>query len=149
MKERIGQIARGEIKYEKPDVLVEPGAITETLTAGYVYHRELMLVSRNKVPMRGLIYSNCRQVELSDSQFSGNRCRLSYTVHGTDLLPGTTLSGAFLLVMNGSEREIPFTFEISAVEGMPSAESPQMMPSFSLVMIWVRLWMMEGSSSRM
>ena len=118
MKERLGQIARGEIKYEKPDVLVEPGAITETLTAGYVYHRELMLVSRNKVPMRGLIYSNCRQVELSDSQFSGNRCRLSYTVHGTDLLPGTTLSGAFLLVMNGSEREIPFTFEISAVEGM-------------------------------
>ena len=118
MKERIGQIARGEIKYEKPDVLVEPGAITETLTAGYVYHRELMLVSRNKVPMRGLIYSNCRQVELSDSQFSGNRCRLSYTVHGTDLLPGTTLSGAFLLVMNGSEREIQFTFEISAVEGM-------------------------------
>ena len=38
---------------------------------------------------------------------------------------------------------------ISAVEGIPSAESPQIMPSFSPVMIWVRLWMMEGSSSRM
>lgn len=117
MKERIGQIARGQIKYEKPKLLLDPECIQETLAAGFTYRRDFHLFSTNRVPVRGLVYSNQKQVMVDQEQFAGSRCYLKYSVNTAGLRPGTELKGAFHFVTNGREFELPYCFAIGAADG--------------------------------
>lgn len=117
MKERIGQIARGEIKYEKPELLLEPQQIEEPLAAGFTYRRELNLYSTNRIPVRGLVYSNQKQVALQDNQFAGTRCRLQYTVNTADVRPGAEIAGEFRFVTNGAELSLPYRFTVTDAAG--------------------------------
>lgn len=112
MKERIRQLAEGEVYADTPVLELLTPEIEETIVGGQNYRGDIRIGSSSGVPLRGLIYSNDSRVLLIQNSFAGTTADIAYEVHAEYLEPGSTMEGAFRLVYNGGETAIPFHFHV-------------------------------------
>ncbi len=117
MKERIREIAGGKIKYDVPVPALDPERITAAVPVGGTAGGEVVIGSRNRVPVRGFVYSDNRQVTPVSPTFSGGRCRVGYRVRADRMHPGEEISGNLTLVTNAGELTVPYTFTVEAAPG--------------------------------
>ena len=129
MKERIRQLAAGDIYADMPVLELLTPEIEETIIGGQNYRGDLRIGSSG-AGLRGLIYSNDSRVILLQNSFAGITADIVYEVHAEDLEPGTSLDGAFRLVYNGGETAIPFHFHVRK-SGSGRAGSIQTLEDFS------------------
>ena len=129
MKERISQLAKGEIFREKAEIQFVPLSLEETVPAGGIWRRELILSSRNQVKIRGLVYSTNPHVVLKNCQFSGFKGRLEYEVSAVRTEPGRQIAGAFQFISDSGEFEVPYCFLVEA-EGVPGMTVPDTLDEF-------------------
>lgn len=116
MRERINRLAKGMIDTETPVLVLQPARIDEPVRAGEKVHKDLYVTSENAMHIKGLVYSTSARVVLSGSSFGGLKNYIGYEVNSTSLEYGDVIEGAFHLVTNAGEREIPYTFRIDAGE---------------------------------
>lgn len=116
MKERINRLARGIIDYEKPEMSWQPEMAEETVRAGSASAREIFVTSRNRMNVKGFVYSSNPRVRLTQENhsFGGLRCHIPYEVDTSYLKPGSRIEGRFSLVTNCGEIEIPYEFTVDS-----------------------------------
>ena len=74
--------------------------------------RELVVTSENNLHIKGLAYSSNFRVRLLNGAFGGTYNHLVYEVNTGFLEDGDMIKGAFYLVTNGGEREVPYSFRV-------------------------------------
>ena len=128
MKERIGQLARGEILKEKAEIIFAQERIEETVPPGGVWRRELVLASQNQVRIRGIFYSTNPRVVLKNSQISGYRGRMEYEVSAVRMEAGEQIEGEFQLISDSGECAVPYCFTVSG--GPLGSRKPETLQEF-------------------
>ncbi|MDD6213110.1 MAG: DUF5717 family protein [Clostridiales bacterium] len=112
MKERINQLAQGNMAAELPKVEFLQPQIEEIIPYGENYRGDIRVVSGNQLAFRGLIYSDDSRVVPLQSMYVGVSVFLPYEVQADQLPEGTVLQGCFYLVYNGGECQLPYRFEV-------------------------------------
>lgn len=112
MKERILQLAHGEVDIPKADVVIYPAAIDQTISSEYSQKLDLFLQSRNQVPVKAFVYSTDHRVVLSDDQAVGVKCSVHYEVMSMGMKSGSEITGAFQFVAQGEEFQVPYHFVV-------------------------------------
>lgn len=130
MRERIHQLAGGQVDLPSPSLELLVSRIEETLAPQQNYRGDIRLTSGNGLALRGLIYSNDSRVVLLQNSFSGVSAYIPYEVQTDQMEPGTEVSGAFYLVYNGGETEVPFLFRIRQAGGEQES-MPETLESFA------------------
>ena len=112
MRERINRLAKGIVDAELPKLFLSPEKAEEVLGSGTVYKRELYLASENNLYIKGLAYSNHSRVRILNHAFGGLRNHIVYEVDTSWCENGDLIKGAFTLVTNSGELEVPFLFRV-------------------------------------
>ena len=112
MRERINRLAKGIIDSEVPVIKVTPKGIDDVVRSGGATRRELVVTSENNLHIKGLAYSSNFRVRLLNGAFGGTYNHLVYEVNTSFLEDGDVIKGAFYLVTNGGEREVPYSFRV-------------------------------------
>lgn len=112
MRERINRLAKGIIDSEIPRMKVTPLEIDEVIHFGGSIRRELVVTSENDLNIKGLAYSSNFRVRFLNGAFGGTYNHLVYEINSSYLEDGDEIKGAFYLVTNSGEREIPYSFHI-------------------------------------
>ena len=68
MKERIEQLAAGEVLVKKPELDFSPAYLEGRVEAGTVQNKELEIRVRNRVPFKGFFYSTNERVKIETKQ---------------------------------------------------------------------------------
>lgn len=110
MKEKISRLARGVVDSRVPAIEFSQSNIQETIPFGRSYRGDFRINSVNQLAFRGLIYSSNPRVRLSQGYFTGVSSLISYEADATALEAGAELTGAFLIVCNGGEYQLPYRF---------------------------------------
>ncbi len=114
MRERINRLAKGIIDTEVPELQIQPETLDEEVAAGGIEKKELYIVSRNGLHIKGLLYSSNSRVKVLTGSFGGLRNHVAYQVDSGFMDYGDVIEGSFYLVSNGGEREIPYRFSVKA-----------------------------------
>lgn len=114
MKERINRMAKGIIETELPQMSWSPEVIEETVRINTVFRRELLIESRNRLNVKGFIYSSDVRVRIpgDNNTFGGLRSHIVYEVDTSYLAAGDEIEGSFYLVTSCGEKEIPYHFRV-------------------------------------
>lgn len=112
MRERINRLAKGIIDSEVSVIKVTPKGIDDVVRSGGATRRELVVTSENNLHIKGLAYSSNHRVRLLNGAFGGTYNHLVYEVNTGYLEDGDMIKGAFYLVTNGGEREVPYSFRV-------------------------------------
>lgn len=110
MKERITRLSQGIIDDKMPQIEILQPQIEAVIPYGSSFHGDIQVRSTNRVSFRGLIYSGDNRISLKQQYFAGESAIISYEVKGKSLRPGEEIFGAFCLVTNGGEFEVPYCF---------------------------------------
>lgn len=114
MRERINRLAKGIIDMEAPEIRIQPESPDEEVQVGGIEKKELYIVSLNGLHIKGLFYSSNPRVRVVTGSFGGLRNHAVYEVDSSFLDYGDVIEGAFYLVTNGGEMEIPYRFHVKA-----------------------------------
>ncbi len=112
MRERINRLAKGIIDSEVPKIKVTPTGIGDVVKSGGAIRRELVVTSENNLHIKGLVYSSNYRVKLMSGAFGGTYNHIVYEINTGYLEDGDIIKGAFYLVTNGGEREVPYSFRV-------------------------------------
>lgn len=112
MRERINRLAKGILDSEIPKIKITPSEIQETVRLSGAVRRELIVTSENELQVKGLAYSSNFRVRLISEAFGGTYNHLVYEINADCLEDGDEIKGAFYLVTNGGEREVPYSFRV-------------------------------------
>lgn len=114
MKERINRLAKGIMDAELPQMSWSPEVIEETVRMNTVFRRELLIESRNRLNVKGFLYSSNVRVKIPADRntFGGLRSHIVYEVDTSYLAAGDEIEGSFYLVTNCGEKEIPYHFQV-------------------------------------
>ncbi|WP_367566090.1 DUF5717 family protein [Lacrimispora sp.] len=112
MRERINRLSKGIIDSEIPKIKVTPSGIDDVVRSGGAARREVVVTSENNLHIKGLAYSSNYRVRLLNGAFGGTYNHLVYEINSNYLEDGDVIKGAFYLVTNGGEREVPYSFRV-------------------------------------
>ena len=105
MKERIEQLAAGEVLVKKPELDFSPAYLEGRVEAGTVQNKELVIRVRNRVPFKGFFYSTNERVKIETKQAAGQSAAVLFEINTIDLKAGDEITGAVVVVGNaGSVR---------------------------------------------
>lgn len=133
MKERINKLARGIVEQEMPRLVVEPESITGTLTAHTVSKGEFHISSANGLGIKGILYSTHDRVKTATETFHKLQNDIAYEVNTEYMENGDTIEGAFHVVTNAGEVEIPYSFHVCLAAAGKVLESLDSAMSFAAV----------------
>lgn len=108
MKEKIKQFANGVFEYEQPSIVLSEDSINAEVEAGKHYTGTFTIQNQNNTSMKGIVYSNHRQMRIINSAFKGIKNIITYELDGKYITPGETIRGVFSVVSDCGEIEIPF-----------------------------------------
>lgn len=129
MKERISKLASGIVEYEKPQVILYPEVLEETVSQARTIRGEIRIESQT--PLKGLIYSTDHRLDLSRSQFFGSRVVIEYQVASQYVTKDLDMEGEIHLVFNGGERSIPYHFAAEPADVAPKQEPIETLEEFA------------------
>lgn len=112
MKEKIKQFANGEFEYEQPSIVLSEDSINTEVEAGKHYTGTFTIQNQKNTSMKGIVYSNHRQMHIINSAFKGVKNTITYELEGKYITPGETIRGVFSIVSDCGEIEIPFEIHV-------------------------------------
>ena len=111
MRERINRLARGIIDTEVPEITIQPESLERVaVDAGGLEKKELYITSQNGLHIKGLAYSSNPRVRVLTASFGGLRNHVMYEIDSEYLEHGDVIEGEFVLVTNGGEFTLPYSF---------------------------------------
>ena len=110
MKERIEQLAAGEVLVKKPELDFSPAYLEGRVEAGTVQNKELVIRVRNRVPFKGFFYSTNERVKIETKQAAGQSAAVLFEINTIDLKSGDEITGAVVVVGNAGEQKIEYHY---------------------------------------
>ena len=117
MKERIEQLAAGEVLVKKPELDFSPAYLEGRVEAGTVQNKELVIRVRNRVPFKGFFYSTNERVKIETKQAAGQSAAVLFEINTIDLKSGDEITGAVVVVGNAGEQKIEYHYSVGEASG--------------------------------
>ncbi len=112
MKERIRELANGQVEYRIPEFTVQPENIEARLNIDGLHRAEVLIEVSNLIQIKGVAYSSHSRVHVVHPTFFGRRCSISLEINTVGLSGQGMIEGVLTLVTNGGVREIPYSFKM-------------------------------------
>ena len=133
MRERINRLAKGIIEEELPILVCEPDNIELPIKMDEAVRFEIEVRSDNKVPLRGVAYSDNIRVRVVDATFGGIKNKVVLEINSKNLSGEEKIEGIITLVTNAGERDIPYTFYIKNTDTVLVLESLKTVDDFMVI----------------
>ncbi len=114
MRDQINKFARGVFEFEPPVLEVTEASIYAVVAKNIEYKNNIHIFERNQKELKGIIYSDNDKVVLEDNHFLGCEIIIPYSVKCKGALNDDVIEGAFHIICNGGEEQIPFSFRVEA-----------------------------------
>ncbi len=114
MKEKIDQFARGEFRYELPELLLSTDRLQLRVVAGETGRGSFQIRNSRQWEMEVFLFCDEEEMELSTERLKGKEGEVSYCYHGEYLVAGDRQEGAILLVTSLGELRLPY--EVTVIE---------------------------------
>uniref|UniRef100_UPI004055EAAF DUF5717 family protein n=1 Tax=Agathobacter sp. TaxID=2021311 RepID=UPI004055EAAF len=108
MRKRIEQLARGKFEHIRPELAFSEEIVEFSVYEGTDYTGEFTIFCKNRIPIRGVVYSTNSRMECLTPQFEGKTVRIRYQFHSRGLSEGLTEKGKFVIVCNRTEISLSF-----------------------------------------
>lgn len=112
MKERIRELANGQVEYRMPEFTVQPENIEGRLNIDGLHRTEVLIEVENLIQVKGVAYSSHSRVHVVHPTFFGRRCSISLEINTVGLSGQGMIEGVLTLVTNAGCREIPYSFRM-------------------------------------
>lgn len=113
MKEIIDRILDGQFEYEDGQLEFSRLKVEITIFPGESYEGSFRISGRKDQLLEGYLYVTDSRMECLTTHFSGNEEEIGFIFHGNGMEEGDVLKGAFLVVSNQGEYNLPFVVMIS------------------------------------
>lgn len=114
MKEKIEQLARGEIEYELPILSISVEEIDFYVEAGKQFQGSFHISNSMDRAMKGIVFSSERLFSLDISTFHDKECIITYSFDATYLNPSDIVSGKITILSDCGEYILPFVVNVKA-----------------------------------
>ncbi len=115
MKERIRELALGNVEYKAPIVKIQPESIVAHTAWNCTFRGDVYVISENDIPLKAVIYSSNLRVKLASSVFYGRKGHISYEVSVQGLHENAIIEGEFTLASNAGNFTIPYKFMVKEI----------------------------------
>ena len=133
MRERINRLAKGIIEEELPMLVCEPSNIDLPIKVDEAVRFEIEVRSDNKIPLKGVAYSDNIRVKVVDATFGGIKNVLVLEINSKNLNSDEKIEGSITLVTNAGEREIPYIFYIKNTDTVLVLDSLKTVDDFMVI----------------
>ncbi len=133
MRERINRLAKGIIEEELPILVCEPSNIDLPIKVDEAVRFEIEVRSDNKIPLKGVAYSDNIRVKVVDATFGGIKNVLVLEINSKNLNSDEKIEGSITLVANAGEREIPYIFYIKNTDTVLVLDSLKTVDDFMVI----------------
>lgn len=114
LKERIEQLATGNILVKQPQLEFSPAYLEGRVEACTVQNRELVIRVKNKIPFKGFFYSTNERVKIGTRQAAGQSAAVLFEINTIDMKPGDEITGAIVAVSNAGENRVEYRYSVCA-----------------------------------
>ena len=133
MRERINRLAKGIIEEELPILVCEPSNINLPIKVDEAVRFEIEVRSGNRIPLKGVAYSDNIRVRVVDSTFGGIKNILVLEINSGNLNSNEKIEGSITLVTNAGEKEIPYIFYIKNTDTVLVLNSLKTVDDFMVI----------------
>ncbi|GEM_PF-2240051 len=112
MKERIRELAGGQVEFKKPEFTIVPDELNEKINIDGIYRTQLVLDVKNGAMLKGVAYSTHSRVTIPNRVFYGKNVRIEIEVNTMGLSGQARIEGALNLVTNVGTRTVPYFFDM-------------------------------------
>ncbi len=114
MKATVEQYARGDYRFQRPEIILSEQQLQLKIEAGSVYHGILTLSNVEDMQMKVMVYDERYLFTFSQHVFVERKCHIKYSFDGSNYEQGKTIRGKINVVTDGGEFVVPYTVEIVA-----------------------------------
>ena len=112
MRKRMQELAAGRFEYEGPKVIFENDRMELMVKEQENYIGSFQIQCVNKIPMRGIVFSNNPRMEVKNPQFDGLSATINFEFHTEGLLEGDIQKGEFYVILNKNEYSLSFVASV-------------------------------------
>ena len=112
MQEIIDRILGGNFDYENGSLEFSCSKIEISLSQGTTYEGSFHILSASDGYVKGSVISDHLRMQCMTDQFTGSDAEIFYCFHGEDLAEGDVVKGAFSVVSNRGEYNLPFVVTV-------------------------------------
>lgn len=112
MRKKIKQLARGEFKDTKPELIFSENEIVCSVMEDAVYEGEFTFENVLGTKLRGIVYATNPRMQVLTPQFEGEKVRIRYQFNSYGLTDGETEKGHFVIVCEQNEVGLSFCVSI-------------------------------------
>ncbi len=128
MKDRIEQLAAGNVLVKAPELEFSPAYLEGRVEAGTVQNKELVIRVQNRIPFKGFFYSTNERVKIGTKQAAGLSAAVLFEINTIDMKAGDEINGAIVVVGNAGERRIEYHYNVK--ETVAAKELPHTLEEF-------------------
>ena len=114
MNEKIKAYAKCEFHIENPKIRFIGAEMNDEIIVGQSLEKEFIIQSENDVPITGNVEAFDHRIELLSGMFETTSYTVSYRVSTEGMEPGQEINGAFHVLTNGGEYDVPYHFKVVA-----------------------------------
>ncbi len=138
MKAIVEQYAKGEFHIDRPDVHISKQSFKLSIEAGTIYEDAFTVESRNKYPIKGMVYDSRYLLRFESHSFISRRFEVRYSFDATCLEAGQNFRGHINVITDGGEFRLPY--DISIVPPCVSCGSERIDDLFKFAALAERNW---------
>ena len=131
MRKRMQELAAGKFEFESPKIIFSNERLEIRANEQENHCGSFHMESVNKVPMRGVVFSNNPRMEVKNPQFDGLSATINYEFHTEGLLEGDIQKGEFFVIMNKNEYSLSFVVSIARQYNQSSMGEIKSLQDFS------------------
>lgn len=138
MKAIVEQYAKGEFRIDRPDVQISRQSFKLNIEAGTVYEGAFTVESRNRFPIKGMVYDSRYLLRFESHSFISRRFEVRYSFDATCLEAGQNFRGHINVITDGGEFRLPY--DISIVPPCVTSGSERIDDLFKFAALAERNW---------
>lgn len=108
MRDYVNHLSRGKFNFEENRLSCKDEIVRLEIEKGIISEASFELEASN--PLKGMVYASDLRVQVIDRNFFGTNIIIRYRVDGRDLKVKEAIEGKFIVLSEGGELEIPFSF---------------------------------------
>ncbi|MCR5742425.1 MAG: DUF5717 family protein [Lachnospiraceae bacterium] len=112
MKDRIRDLAAGQVEYRRSEFRISPEEIIEKLNIDSVHRTEIVIEVTNNAQLKGVAYSSHSRVTVLTPTFFGRHISIGLEINTMGLSGQAQIEGAVTLVTNSGTRTISYYFDM-------------------------------------
>ncbi len=112
MDDKIKAYASLKFHMDHPEISFDNGDLSGEIPEGQTFSGSFSITSSNDVPITGNVEVFDHRIELLNGEFKTTSFTVSFMVHAEDMKADSVISGAFHVLTNGGEYDVPYSYNV-------------------------------------